>query len=162
MKNTESSNRYGPFAYQPLIYEAFLGKHEKLLLGFYCWAYNWTEDEPSYYSQERIIRDLSMSGDTYQKSRRTLERLGWISTQKKKMRNQEFSSVQVWVHVGRDDPEEAAKHKGRQPADREAYEAMKANFIEKHPSMCRPKFKMPYKAFQNQTMRIQKELQGCS
>lgn len=162
MKNTDSSNRHGPFAYQPIIYEAFLDKHEKLLLGFYCWAYNWTEDEPSYYSQERITRDLCISGATYQKTRNKLERLGWISTQKRKLRNHDFTSVHVWVHIGRDDPEEAAKRGGRQPADRDAYEAMKHQFRERHPSLCRPKFKMPHLSFQNQTMRIQKELQGSS
>lgn len=159
MAVTTTKQNWGFFAYQPIIYAAILGKHEKMLLSFYAWAYNWTENSPSFYSQESIVTAIPIGNDTYQKARENLERLGWIRTQKKKLAGHDYPSILVTIHIGRDEPIAFAKKGGRQPADLEAYENLKLVFAKAHPDLVRqPKFKKQYFEVQSQSIKIQKEL----
>ena len=73
----------------------------KALLWCYAYAFNWEQGRPSFYSQARICAITGMSPKTYQKARKYLESLGWISLQKRGRRIPPL----VWVTTGNDDPE---------------------------------------------------------
>ena len=140
---SKTNERHGAFAYQPLIYAAFLGKHEKQLLTFYSDVFNWTEGNESWYSQESILRQLGfMSPASYQSARKRLEELGWISTYLRLRQGNTHPSVHVKVMLGRDDPDLFLRRGGRTPEEAEAYEALRKHFSIQHPRLCKhPKFK---------------------
>lgn len=104
-----TKERNGLFAYNEVIYQAFLTKSQHSLLAYYAVAYNWTGQEASFHSQALICRTLDMTPATYQKIRKELENLGWISVEIK-YRNPAAAhkSVYVTVHCGKDDKNRAA------------------------------------------------------
>lgn len=104
-----TKERNGLFAYNEVIYQAFLTKPQHALLTYYAVAYNWTEKEASFHSQALICRTLDMSPSTYQKTRKELENLGWISVESKyRSPAAAHKSVYVTVHCGKDDEDRAA------------------------------------------------------
>ena len=72
----------------------------KALLWCYAYAFKWKTGTASFYSQERICAITGMSPKTYQKARKYLESLGWITVQKRSRRKPPL----IWVKVGKDDP----------------------------------------------------------
>lgn len=175
----ESKEQTGLFAYNAVIYKAFLNKSQHSLLAYYSQAYNWTDRKPSFHSQERICRILDMSPGTYQDAKRDLEKLGWISTEKKHVEGHDFASVHVTVHVGRDDPKRAMKaaktklgkarldeekkstvYMGRNPAEQRKYEEAINHFNKLHPWLAKqPKFKKLAFPARNQSTRYSVEKQ---
>ena len=172
--------REGLFAYNDVIYRAYLSKTQHTLLAYYAVAYNWTNGEASYHSQEQICRILHMSPGTYQSTRDELESLGWISIEKKFLPNADKKSVFVTVHCGRDDGKRAAKIAterqnkalkklelledaeafdfmgGRNPTEQKKYEQAIFHFENKHPDLSRkPKFKNSAIPSGSQSKRIQ-------
>lgn len=106
----ETKERHGLFAYNEVIYQAFLTRHQHALLAYYAVAYNWTGEKASYHSQAQICRTLDMPKATYQSTRDQLESLGWISLEKKySSPAASHKSVYVTVHCGKDDEKRAAK-----------------------------------------------------
>lgn len=176
-----AQERRGLFAYNEVIFQAYLSKTQHSLLAYYAMAFNWTNMEPSYHSQEKICRILDMSPSTYQTARDELEDLGWISTKLQFTPNSEKKSVHVWVHCGRDDSRRASKIEqarikkaskeaqdiledtepldfrgGRNPAEWKKYEKAKDNFERLHPELAKkPKFKNSTIPSGSQSKRIQ-------
>lgn len=103
------AKRDGLFAYNEVIYQAYLNRYQHSLLCYYAVAYNWTKNEASWHSQETICRTLDMSPAVYQQAKEDLERLGWISTEKRFRKGGDKVSVYVTVHCGRDDEKRAAQ-----------------------------------------------------
>jgi hypothetical protein len=100
------------------VHDAGLDIHTKALLWHYAYAYNWSENRPSYYSQELICLLTGMSPSTYQKARKRLLELGWIIEYKRGRRD----PVLVTPRVGMDDEKILAKIK--------AYKSKKASLAE--------------------------------
>ena len=104
------SQRVGLFAYNEVIYQAFLTKSQHALLAFYAVHYNWTDKKASFHSQDVICRTLDMPKATYQTAREQLENLGWISVEKRfSSPAASHKSVYVTVHCGKDDKKRAAQ-----------------------------------------------------
>ena len=181
--------RVGLFAYNEVIYQAFLTKSQHSLLAYYAVAYNWTEQKPSWHSQDQICRTLDMTKATYQTTRDQLETLGWISIEKKYASPAaNHKSIYVTVHCGKDDQKRAAtiqaarvklanKNKtkdnlleeaqgfefrdGRTPHEEEKFKASIAHFerVEKHLAK-KPKFKKSVIPLRKQSERVQFERQN--
>lgn len=106
----ETKERYGLFAYNEVIYQAFLTKNQHSLLAYYAVAYNWTDKEASFHSQGQICRTLDLAPATYQETRKQLEKLGWISVEiRYRSPAATHKSVFVTVHCGKDDEDRAAR-----------------------------------------------------
>lgn len=176
----ESKEQTGLFAYNAVIYGAYLKKNQLSLLAYYAVAYNWTEKKASFHSQETICRILDITPGTYKAARDDLERLGWISIEKKFRPGSSHPSVYVSVHCGKDDHDrvakiteqrqrKAAKEKklselvdeeeffgGRNPAEQKKYEDAIAHFNKHHDWLAKvPKFKNPIIPAVRQSARIQ-------
>lgn len=89
------------YEYLDFVKMAKLDCKSKALLYFYATSYNWTQNQPSWYSQRSICALVSMAPSTYNATQKKLENLGWIKT---KHRGRD-KTVQVWVSVGNSDPE---------------------------------------------------------
>lgn len=89
------------YEYLDFVKMAKLDCKSKALLYFYATSYNWTQNQPSWYSQRSICALVSMAPSTYNATQKKLENLGWIKT---KHRGRD-KTVQVWVSVGNADPE---------------------------------------------------------
>lgn len=89
------------YEYLDFIKMAKLDCKSKALLYFYATSYNWTQNQPSWYSQRSICALVSMAPSTYNSIQKKLEDLGWIRTN---YRGRD-KTVQVWVCVGNSDPD---------------------------------------------------------
>jgi hypothetical protein len=89
------------YEYLDFVKMAKLDCKSKALLYFYAISYNWTQNQPSWYSQRSICALVSMAQSTYHEVQKKLERLGWIQT---RYRGRD-RTVQVWVSVGISDPD---------------------------------------------------------
>ena len=98
MYNNKKSHLY---EYLDFVKMAKLDCKSKALLYFYATSYNWTQNQPSWYSQRSICALVSMAPSTYHSVQKKLESLGWIKTN---YRGRD-KTVQVWVSVGNPDPE---------------------------------------------------------
>jgi hypothetical protein len=149
------------FAYLPVVMRAHLGKHEKLLLFFYAYAYNWTKNSPSYYSQESITRYLDISPKTYQDARRSLNSLGWISVRRESQVGFERTKVYVQLLVGRDDPLITGKRKGRNPKEAQGFLNAVSTLKKHHPDfVVGPKFKKLVYPAQKQSLEFKNPSKG--
>lgn len=101
----EKKEQDGIYKYANSIRLAKLDIKTKALLWHYASAYNWTENKPSYYTQEQICAIVGFSPSTYQKAKKQLIELGWIKTIKVAY----DSPVFVTPKIGRDD-EQYEKH----------------------------------------------------
>lgn len=184
-----TSERTGLFAYNEVIYQAFLTKSQHALLAYYAVHYNWTEKKPSFHSQAQICRILDMTKATYQTARDQLESLGWISIETKfASPSSDRKSVHVTVHCGKDDEKRAEKIQaervkqarkdktrdnlleeaeefefrgGRTPEEEKKFRASIAHFeaVEKHLAK-KPKFKKSVIPHRSQSERVQFEKQN--
>ena len=178
--------RVGLFAYNEVIYQAFLTKSQHALLAFYAVHYNWTKKKPSFHSQDLICRTLDMTKGTYQETRKRLEELGWISVELKfGSPAANHKSVYVKVHCGKDDEKRAAQIQaarvkaakkaktkdalweeaqefefrgGRTPEEEQKFKESIAHFekVESHLAR-KPKFKMSAIPLRSQSERVQFE-----
>lgn len=80
--------------------EARLHSLDKHLLNFYVGVYNWSDNTPSFYEEERVAAYTGMSVSTVHKKRKNLEKLGWISVVGGGFKKTPF----IFVHVGENDP----------------------------------------------------------
>lgn len=179
-----AKEKHGLFAYNEVIYKAFLTRNQHSLLAYYAVAYNWTDQKPSYHSQAQICRTLDISQGTYQTTRDQLEKLGWISIETKfASPAAERKSVLVTVHCGKDDENRAAKIQaarvkkaekdrtkdnlleeaqgfefrgGRTPDEEEKFKASIAHFekVEHHLAR-KPKFNNSAIPLRSQSQRVQ-------
>ena len=94
----EKKEQDGIYKYANSIRLAKLDIKTKALLWHYASAYNWTENKPSYYTQEQICAIVGFSPSTYQKAKKQLIELGWIKTIKVAY----DSPVFVTPKIGRD------------------------------------------------------------
>jgi hypothetical protein len=78
----EKKQQDGLYKYGEMVRLAKLDLKAKALLWFYAYTYNWSENRPSYYTQEQICAYVGFSPSTYQKSKKRLVELGWIKTTK--------------------------------------------------------------------------------
>ena len=183
-----AKERDGLFAYNEVIYQAFLTKSQHSLITYYAVAYNWTDQKPSYHSQAQICRTLDMSPATYHDARDELERLGWISIEKKySSPAARYKSIHVTVHCGKDSAKRAAVIQaarvkqaekdrtkddlleeaegfefkgGRTPDEEKKFKASIAHFERVEPHLAkRPKFRKSVIPLRSQSERVQFEKQ---
>lgn len=116
------------YKYANSIMDAKLDGLAKALLWFYAFNFNWKEGKPSYWSQRRLIARVGMSASTYQKKRKYLEDLKWITVLNRGYND----SCMVRVHIGEDDPEYDNKcwAKYHPSNERKAEDAALAKFLE--------------------------------
>lgn len=93
------------FQYLGLIRTAKLGVYEKALLYFFASAFNWEKRLPSWYSARKICAYTSMSLNQHRNKRKRLEELGWIA-----VNHRGLDTAEVYVQIGRDDPEYESFH----------------------------------------------------
>lgn len=91
---------YGFFELASKIRDARLDGLAKGLLYFYSLTYNWSENRPSFYEEERIAAHTGMSVSTLHKRRKLLVQLGWITVENIEPRKPPL----VYVHEGKNDP----------------------------------------------------------
>lgn len=99
--NNQKQKQDKLYLYNRYIADAKLDGIAKGLLYFYANVYNWSENKASYWSQRSICASVGISQNTYQKKRKYLEELGWITVQN---RGRNVPCL-VHVQVGFDDPD---------------------------------------------------------
>jgi hypothetical protein len=98
---TEKRKRDKLYEYASIVQRAKLDCGAKALLWHYAYTYNWTQQNPSFYTQRTICAEVGMSQGTYYDKRKYLIDLGWI-----KVRNMGFNlPCLVTPLEGRDDPD---------------------------------------------------------
>jgi hypothetical protein len=88
------------YKYASIVLNAKIDGSAKALLWFYAYVFNWDAGRPSYWAQRKICALTGMSQSTYQKKRKYLEDLGWITVFKRGF----SESCLVSVKVGSNDP----------------------------------------------------------
>lgn len=157
---TKLTDRHGVFTLTPLIYSAFLDKHEKALLLYYANHYNWKKGEASYHSEKRICDAIPMSPKTYRGARENLEKLGWISVWREYIPGHDNICIRVRPMLGRDDPKIFVSKGGRPPLEQQKHQKLIDDFINKHPELCNyPRVQKLAFPVQNQSIRVQQMLQ---
>jgi len=91
----------GIYKYGSMVRLAKMDLKAKALLWHYAYAYNWSENKPSYYTQDQICAIVGFAPSTYQQAKKKLVELGWIKTIKLAY----DSPVFVTPTMGIDDPE---------------------------------------------------------
>ena len=111
-----SNKRDRLYKYGEAIVNAKLDGGAKMLLWHYAFAYNWTEERRSFWSEERICAHTSMAPSTFQKRKKYLRDLGWLDIVKVSLKKPPL----VKPTYGRDDPAYESKHWAKwHPTNRE-------------------------------------------
>ena len=99
MKENQKQDKL--YEYAALVQRAKLDGKAKALLWHYAYTYNWTNKQPSFYSQRTLCAEVGMSQGTYYEKRNYLEELGWI-----KIKRRGYDKP-CWVTPikGQDDPD---------------------------------------------------------
>ena len=101
-----SNKRDRLYKYGEAIVNAKLDGGAKALLWHYAFAYNWTEERRSFWSEERICAHTSMAPSTFQKRKKYLRDLGWLDIVKIGLKDPPL----VKPTYGVDDPAYESKH----------------------------------------------------
>jgi len=101
-----SNKRDRLYKYGEAIVNAKLDGGAKMLLWHYAFAYNWTEERRSFWSEERICAHTSMAPSTFQKRKKYLKDLGWLDIVKIGLKHPPL----VKPTYGMDDPAYEDRH----------------------------------------------------
>lgn len=101
------------FAFNRVKNHSFLPYRERAVLSFYAENYTWSEDQASYWSQQKICDLLGFKSEkTLRSCNKVLEELNWISLDRKFSSTASlYQSVYVQIHIGIDDPSTLDVHR---------------------------------------------------